>query len=414
MRVVLNILSLCLLLLVPVGGGLAQTASQNGPAEITAMRIGSHADHTRVVLELDRAQPYKIFILSSPDRVVVDMPEFRWAAQGVREKGGLVAGFRHGLFRPGMSRVVLDVSRPVEIQKHFYLGPDGNQGHRLVLDLAPVAAGGPQAAQLRAESKGWASWFTALQKADGQDSVAAAPAPNRKTSKKPMVILDAGHGGPDPGAIGVSGTYEKNVTLAVAKAVAKQLKASGRYRVRLTRDRDFYIPLRDRYRVAEESEADLFISLHADRIGRSNVRGASVYTLSDKASDKEAARLAAKENKSDLIAGVDLSGYDAVVARTLLDFEQGATMEDSWHFAEMLVDGFGKNKVKRLRNTHRFAGFAVLKSPAVPSVLVELGYLSNRRDEKLLRDPSHHKRIARAMLQAVDAYFKRQSSLNGS
>ena len=168
------------------------------------------------------------------------------------------------------------------------------------------------------------------------------------------------------------GTYEKKVTLAVALVVKKQLEASGRYRVRLTRNRDFYIPLRQRYQVAEKNDADLFVSLHADKIGRTNVRGASIYTLSEKASDKEAANLAAKENKSDVIAGVDLTGYDEVVARTLLDFEQRATMEQSWHFAEMLVKDLGR-EIRLLRNTHRYAGFAVLKSPTVPSVLIELG-----------------------------------------
>ncbi|MDX1736722.1 MAG: N-acetylmuramoyl-L-alanine amidase [Alphaproteobacteria bacterium] len=377
--------------------------------QVTDLRFGEHGKQTRVVVELTGEPDYKIFTLSNPYRVVVDLPEMDWKAKSSKPLG-VINRFRHGLFRPGVTRIVLDSDKPITIHKHFVLPGATGKPHRLVLDLLSISESEYAASKRNVESKNWAE----ASKASIPTIVQPDPSENNlQVNDIPMVVIDAGHGGPDPGAIGKAGTYEKNVTLAVAKEAQRIFGASGRYKIRLTRDRDFYIPLRKRYRIAEDSNASLFISLHADKIERSNVRGASIYTLSERSSDKEAAKLAAKENKSDIIVGVDLSGYDEVVARTLLDFEQRATMEHSWHFAEMLVAELGK-EVKLLRNTHRFAGFAVLKSPTVPSVLIELGYLSNRQDEQLLKSPKQHKKIARSLLRAADAYFERQQRLNKS
>lgn len=377
--------------------------------QVKDVRIGAHSDYTRFVVEMDKVTAYQVFTLANPYRVVIDMPELDW--KGHDGKGtGLVKGYRYGLFRPGVSRIVIDAQKAVSIQKHFFLPPKGDSGARLVLDLKPVTADAFAGSNRKVSSKTWSTYVAKLDDVDPAAEV-ATPAPS--VQQKPLVVIDPGHGGPDPGAIGGRGTYEKKVTLAVAKAVKKKLEASGRYRVLLTRDKDFYIPLRKRYQIAEDSKASLFISLHADKIERKSVRGASIYTLSEKASDVEAAKLAANENKSDLIVGVDLKGYDKVVARTLLDFEQRATMEQSWHFAEMAVKDLGK-EIALLRNTHRFAGFAVLKSPTVPSVLIEMGYLSNRKDEKLLNSPAQHKRIGTALLRAVDAFFDRQQRLSRS
>ncbi len=380
--------------------------------KVLDLRIGEHGEKTRFVVEMTRQPAYQIFTLSNPYRVVIDLPEMTWDAKKVKARG-LVKGFRHGLFRPGVTRIVIDAAKPISIAKHFILDGAEGKGHRLVVDLAPVTKTAFAKSERKVQSSDWAKVSKVEQKtvvmpAPSSGGVDVAPKPS-----KPMIVIDAGHGGPDPGAIGGGGTYEKHITLAVAKAVRKLLIKSGRYSARLTRDRDFYIPLRKRYRIAEDSKADLFVSLHADKIERSSVRGASVYTLSERSSDKEAAKLAAKENKSDIIVGVDLTGYDEVVARTLLDFEQRATMEMSWHFAEILVGELGK-EIKLLRNTHRFAGFAVLKSPTVPSVLIELGYLSNRKDEKLLKSPKQQQKIAKALLRTIDAYFKRQERLSRS
>lgn len=228
---------------------------------------------------------------------------------------------------------------------------------------------------------------------------------------KMLVMIDPGHGGIDPGAISPRGTWEKHIVLAHAKELRRQLRRTGRYRVRMTRERDVFIRLRDRIAIARKAGADLFVSLHADSIASPRVRGASVYTLSERASDKEAAALAAKENKSDLIAGVDLNERPDEVVNILIDLAQRETMNESAVFAKILVGELGKTR-KMLRNTHRFAGFAVLKAPDIPSVLVELGYLSNRYDERLLRNPAKRTQMVSSIVLAVDKYFLRQQALN--
>ena len=220
----------------------------------------------------------------------------------------------------------------------------------------------------------------------------------------PLVYIDPGHGGPDPGTIGYSGTYEKNVTLAVAQELARQLLASGRYRVKLTRQSDMFVALRERFEMARVDHADIFISLHADSSFVGDPRGLSVYTLSETSSDAEAAALAAKENKADLIAGMDLTKQSTAVTSILIDLAQRETKNQSAHFAELLVNELGRVTML-LPNTHRFAGFAVLKAPDIASVLIEMGYLSNVQDEALLLSAPHRAKLAGAMLRAIDGYF---------
>lgn len=220
----------------------------------------------------------------------------------------------------------------------------------------------------------------------------------------PVIVIDPGHGGVDPGAIGVSGIYEKHITLALARELKTALEKSGRYRVHLTRDRDVFIRLRDRVAIARQYGADLFISLHADAVQNPSIRGLSVYTLSQNASDNEAQALAEKENKADLIAGVDLSHETPDVAGILIDLAQRETRNRSAGFASEMVDEVGQ-EFNLLDNTHRFAGFAVLKAPDLPSVLVETGYLSNDYEEKQLRQPTYRARLAKAIARAIDRYF---------
>jgi N-acetylmuramoyl-L-alanine amidase len=244
--------------------------------------------------------------------------------------------------------------------------------------------------------------------------VAAAPpaaamparrgAPLRPPGKR-VVVIDPGHGGQDPGAIGASGTYEKTVTLQVSRDIKRQLEATGRYRVHLTRDRDVFLRLRERVQKARDWKAELFISVHADSIGASDLRGASIYTLSDTASDAEAAALAARENRADIIVGVDLSQESREVANILIDLAQRETMNRSASFAHVLVRELGREIRLQAVKPHRFAGFAVLKAPDVPAVLLELGYLSNRQDETLLKQPAHRRRVAVGVQRAVDAFF---------
>ncbi|HAJ21682.1 MAG TPA: N-acetylmuramoyl-L-alanine amidase, partial [Rhodospirillaceae bacterium] len=255
-------------------------------------------------------------------------------------------------------------------------------------------------------------WDAYAQELARSSPAIATPGPPPGSNKR-VVVLDPGHGGVDPGAISTSGVYEKKVVLTYAKALKKALEATGRYDVVLTRDRDIFIPLRDRYQIAHEVNAGLFISLHADSHNSSSLRGLSVYTLSDKASDKEAEALATKENRSDLLAGTDLTGYEADVTSILISLAQQSVKQSSAYFAEILVDEM-QTSARLLRNPHRFAGFAVLKSPNIPSVLIELGYLSNKSDEATLMSATHQTKMADGMVRSIDLYFDRKEKLERS
>ena len=236
----------------------------------------------------------------------------------------------------------------------------------------------------------------------------APQAKGKKRDDRKVIVIDAGHGGVDPGAVSVTGAYEKDITLPMALALKKVLEQDGRYKAVLTRSTDVFLRLRERVEVARASGADLFISLHADSvgspIGAQAVRGASVYTLSEQASDKEAEALATKENKADIIAGVDLGGKSIDVSNILIDLAQRESMNEAARFAALLVDDL-KDVVPVLDRSHRFAGFAVLKAPDIPSVLIEMGYLSNRADEQRLRSDAQRAKLAAAMRQAVDSFF---------
>ena len=267
----------------------------------------------------------------------------------------------------------------------FILEPKGRFPYRFVLDIASVAAEDFEASPPKA----------------GLDSVRETGA---SPSDKRVIVLDPGHGGVDPGTIGVNGIHEKDVTLAFARELKTRLQASGGYHVIMTRDADVFVKLRDRVAGARRVEAELFVSLHADAIKNRRHRGASVYTLSADSSDGEAAALAEKENRADIIAGLDLSGQDDVVSQILIDLTQGETMNLSVQFANLLVPEIAKNAAV-LRNSRRQAGFAVLKAPDVPSVLVELGYLSNAEDEALLSSAKGRARLIEALMRGIDRFF---------
>ncbi|MEZ5866462.1 MAG: N-acetylmuramoyl-L-alanine amidase [Geminicoccaceae bacterium] len=239
-------------------------------------------------------------------------------------------------------------------------------------------------------------------------TLAAVPAAPLRPADPPLrrrvVVIDAGHGGIDPGTIGINGVPEKVITRQIADRLTELIEGTGRYDVVLTRRGDEFVALRDRIQRAHGANASLFISIHADSLADARLRGASVYTLSDTASDSEAALLAAKENKADIIAGTDLSAHDEVVAGILIDLAQRDTNNKSIEFADVLTAELGE-VTRLLRNTRRFAGFVVLKSPDTPSVLLELGYLSNPTDAANLADPAYQKRLAEATLRAIDRYF---------
>ena len=245
----------------------------------------------------------------------------------------------------------------------------------------------------------------------GADAWANKPTPKSVKTPTPLprpklIFLDPGHGGRDPGAQGVRGTQEKAVVMAIARELQRELLAGNRYRVLLTRSTDNYVALRERVARAQEAKADLFLSLHADACDKSDVRGASVYTLSEQATDREAAALAARENRADaIVGGMKLSDKDDNVARTLVAMSQRGTVNDSRRLADTIVQSFSRNGIRLLPRTHRQAGFAVLTSPDIPAALVELGYLSNRQDEKLLTVRQHQIALAKALRGSVDAHF---------
>ena len=228
---------------------------------------------------------------------------------------------------------------------------------------------------------------------------------SKTSTRKRIIVIDAGHGGVDPGAIGTSGTYEKNITLSMAKELKEVLDKNSKYKVYLTRSRDVFIPLRDRVKISRNYHADLFISIHADSAFNHKATGLSVYTLSEEASDKEAAALAEKENKADIVAGVNFAEHSKDVNDILLNMAQRETNNYSAEFATLLSAQMSKI-VKTVSNTHRFAGFAVLKAPDVPSVLLELGYLSNPKEERQLKQKSYRQNLAIAASKAIDKYFQ--------
>ncbi len=383
---------------------------------VTGIRTGEQPAATRFVLDLTEAVEFKVFVLPDPYRVVIDLPEVAWQANaGDHLYLGLIKAMRFGLFRPGVSRVVIDVSGPVRVERSFLLPPNGNFSHRFVLDIAEVEPG--EFERTAALPPPPTRTETPRTEPPRTQPLQLVPPPQTETPRteppqpaplprrvRPLIALDPGHGGVDPGTVSSGGTREKDVTLATARELARQLEATGRYVVVLTRTDDRFLRLRQRVEAARTAGADLFLSLHADSIENRRVRGASVYTLSEIASDREAAALAAKENSADLIAGLDLSGESAEVRTILIDLAQRETMNQAAVFANLVIPELSSTG-GTLRNGHRFAGFAVLKAPDIPSLLIEMGYLSNREDEELLLSPEYRIRLARALVRAIDHYF---------
>ena len=527
---------------------------------VTGVRIGEHLDKTRFVLDLSEPARFRVFALTGPDRIVIDLPPVRWTLAErtlVIDRAG-VAQVRFGHFSPETSRLVIDLARPVTVQKTYVLVPSkgGSPTHRLIVDFGPravsarravvrpaeattterkAATAAPQEPAVRASTAPAAEPTTlaikqeavasapepaaparqkakaapaapqepavrasmapaaeptalaiqektaasapepaapARQKAKAapaapqepaaqakaapasqpaapaiQGRVAASapepaaavrqgakaapvprqepaapivevrltpptkpvPPPRAKPVAKPvryLVALDPGHGGRDPGAMTAHGANEKTITLTFARELRAALESSGKYRVVMTRNRDRKVGLHRRVDIARDAGADIFLSIHVDRLDDRRVRGASVYTLSDDASDEEAAELAARENKADVVVDVDLSeGYDEDVAKVLISLIQQNTMDCSAAFANLLVPALGR-VAPLIKRPHRFADFRVLKAPDIPSVLVELGFLSNDQDAARLRSRSHRAVLAGAITRALDDYFR--------
>ncbi len=392
------------------------------PTLVTDFRVGlrEKGTVTRVVVELNSQLSYKVFALAKPNRIVVDLPEVGWSlpARPLPQNMGVFSRVRYGLKEPGLSRIVLDLLQPVKIKKAIMIKGDNNKKQRLIIDLIQKVNLNSKLHVLPAKGKEniqpslakIASYSKKINSAQALQTKKFGSAPRKPLFnddiKKRIIVIDSGHGGTDPGAIGKSGIYEKHITLAMAHELAQILENSGKFITKLTRDRDVFISLRDRVKISRRYGADLFISLHADSVKNRKISGPSVYTLSERASDKVAAHLAEVENKADLIMGFDLSPFDANVKNIFIDLTRRESMNQSAVLASTLVQHLRK-KVKVLRNTHRFAGFAVLKALDIPSVLIEMGFLSNFSDEKALKSKKYRKKLAFAIANGIESYFSR-------
>lgn len=364
-----------------------------GPAAanvVSDMRVIGDADRTRFVVDLAKRPDFRILRLANPYRLVIDLPGIEFeepAAPGSAR--GLISDYRYGLIGPGKARIVLDLSGPAEIVNSFVLDPVGTEPARLVVDLSP----------------GTEEAFAAAAQADSP----ASPAPDAPKGPvvgagRPVVVIDPGHGGIDSGAVGEDGLLEKDVTLEFGLELARQLKEGGELEPIMTRDGDDFMSLPDRVAFAQRHGAALFVSIHADSVRQDYVRGATVYTLSDDASDELAAALAERENRSDILAGLALEDQPDDVADILFDLARRETRNLSVRFAQDLVKDM-KGTVALNSNPWRRASFRVLKAPDVPSVLLELGYLSNKEDEALFRSEDWPEKNARTVAEAIDAFF---------
>jgi N-acetylmuramoyl-L-alanine amidase len=382
-----------------------------GEAKVTGVRLWSAPDNTRLVFELSEPVEHSVFGLSKPDRLIVDLKNASISgkvdAPGPAEQRLLK--IRHGQQNGKDLRVVLDLRQSVRA-KSFLLKPGGSYGHRLVVELLDRDGGagpgsGPGGGSGAAPKAGGAAPVAG--KASGPAAAPAKAAKATSLGRDIVVAIDAGHGGEDPGAIGASGSREKDITLAIARRLEKLVRAEPGMRPVLTRTGDYFVPLRKRIQIARKHKADFFVSIHADAFKDPRARGSSVFVLSDRGASSEAARwLAESENASDLVGGVSLDDKDDVLASVLLDLSQTGTRKASLDGAQSVFAELGK-----LGDVHaaevQQAGFLVLKAPDVPSMLVETAFISNPDEERRLRNPAHQQQIAEAVLRGVRAYFQK-------
>jgi N-acetylmuramoyl-L-alanine amidase len=388
-------------------------AAPNFPIASNA-RLAGDAKQTRFVLDLDKTIPFRAFALADPYRVVVDIPQINFQLPaGVGTAGrGLIKAFRYGLVMPGGSRLVFDLTGPARIANSYVLDAANGQPPRLVLELEEVdrtafvqALGAESRPELRPAIADTAETATAAQ------AVTQSPPPPKPAAPadlRPVVVIDPGHGGLDNGTQ-AGGEAEKILVLGFGLALRDRIEKGGKYRVVMTRTDDTFIPLADRVKIARNASAALFVSIHADALPRreGDAQGATIYTLSDKASDAEAERLAEAENKADAIGGVNLTEEPTDVADILIDLAQRETRTFSNRFARLLM-GEMKNTVRMHKHPLKSAGFRVLKAPDVPSVLIELGYVSNKGDREHLVSENWRSRTVGSMAQAIDTFLAKR------
>lgn len=419
------------LLIIPLLPSLAHAAT------ILAVRTWPADEYTRVTLEMDKELKAEHFMLDGPDRLVMDIdglsmsPAINELVSKIRPNDPYIRSVRVGQNRPGVLRLVLDLKQPVAPQV-FTLKPVGEYKYRLVLDLYPKIAQDPLLAILKGADKDpLADVLENLAQNNPSDAPVPAmpgqklpPVANKPNAQAPLppqiaqprtrpllIALDPGHGGEDPGATGQGGTHEKDVVLQIAKRLKKMIDAQPNMRAYLTRDNDFFVPLHVRVQKARRVKADLFMSIHADAWIKPSARGSSVFALSQHGATSAAARIMAKrENDADLIGGVNLGSHDKQVAQVLLDLSTTAQINDSMRVGQHLLGEIGKISTLHKKGVER-AGFAVLKAPDIPSVLVETAFISNPEEERRLRNPKYQEQLASALLAGISSYFDSSPAL---
>lgn len=431
-RILLGCALLCAAALLCSDIGLVQANEGQSPSLVGApaaasgfpvasdARLAGDAKQTRFVLDLDKAIQFRAFALADPYRVVVDVPQISFqlpAGTGATGRG-LIKAFRYGLVMPGGSRIVFDLTGPAKIANSYVLEAANGQPPRLVLEFVEVdrttfvqslaAENRPELRPAIADAAATPAEPTSDSKSEARPESRPAVADSR-----PLIVIDPGHGGLDNGTQS-SGESEKNLVLNFGLALRDRIEKSGKYRVVMTRTDDTFIPLDDRVKIARTHSAALFVSIHADYLPRreGDVQGATIYTVSDRASDAEAERLAEAENKADAIGGVNLTDEPTDVADILIDLAQRETRTFSNRFARLLA-GEMKNATRMYKHPLKSAGFRVLKAPDVPSVLVELGYVSNKSDLEHLVSENWRSKTVGSMAQAIDAFFAKRLATAG-
>ena len=401
------------------GASLALLVSPVGHAASTslvAVRVWPSPEYTRITLEGSSNLRFSHMLVQDPDRLVVDLEgvELNSVLQSLPSKvldsDPYISRIRAGQNRPGVVRIVVELKAVIEPQV-FTLAPVGSYGHRLVLDLHPseehdplmalILKDSPMDAAMGDEGRSSSTVASRAPREPERPGKGNSPAVNRLYT----VVLDAGHGGEDPGAIGRRGSYEKNVTLSIARRLKRKIDAEPGMRAVLTRDGDYFGPLHQRVARARRVRADLFVSIHADAFVRPEANGSSVYVLSERGASSSAARwLAQKENDADLVGGVNLSRQEGHLARTLLDLSQTATINDSFKLGRAMLGELGT--INRLHKPEvEQAGFAVLRAPDIPSVLVETAFISNPQEERRLNDEAYQEKMANALMRGIKRYF---------
>ncbi len=353
-------------------------------AKSQILRVG-YDNRNNIEIVIDKKTEFKVYTLNNPNRLVVDIKLADYNNISLEERPNFIKNIRYAKKKSKNVRIVFDLNRKTYINSAKYSKKKGNKYGKITIKTSAKTS---YALANFSKSKGYTVNNT------------------RQKREIPIVVIDAGHGGKDPGAIGrYLRTKEKNITLSYAKELARQLKSKKRYKIYLTRGDDRYITLKGRVSKARKVKADLFISIHANSAEDHHAKGFSIYTLSEKASDKEAEKIAQKENRADIISGINFVNASQDILKTLIDLSQRSSMNQSSKFANIAIKSVKENKIDILQNTHRFAGFVVLTAPDMVSILIELGYLSNKSEEKDLNNLYYKRRIVKGLVEAIDEYF---------